>query len=149
MMAQMAHALGKDEDAKSARFTATVRTSSRRPSRKNGCFPDNGELTVRNPDRLSSRGLAFNLFPENVRTRAAERLVDNIKNLDWHLSTGFIGISPSSIPNSPSPATPMSPTACSSRMITPPGSTPSNTVPPPFGNAGTAGPTRTASSIRK
>jgi alpha-L-rhamnosidase len=37
--------------------------------------------------------LAFDLLPQNVRTRAAERLVENIKALDWHLSTGFIGIS--------------------------------------------------------
>jgi alpha-L-rhamnosidase len=37
--------------------------------------------------------LAFNLLPENVRARAAERLVENIRGLEWHLSTGFIGIS--------------------------------------------------------
>ena len=28
-----------------------------------------------------------------MRTRAAERLVDDIRSLDWHLSTGFVGIS--------------------------------------------------------
>lgn len=37
--------------------------------------------------------LAFDLLPENVRARAAARLVENIAALDWHLSTGFIGIS--------------------------------------------------------
>jgi alpha-L-rhamnosidase len=37
--------------------------------------------------------LAFNLLPEEVREHAAEHLVENIKSLDWHLSTGFIGIS--------------------------------------------------------
>ncbi len=37
--------------------------------------------------------LAFDLLPEKVRVRAAEHLVENIKALDWHLSTGFIGIS--------------------------------------------------------
>ncbi len=38
--------------------------------------------------------LAFNLLPEAVRDRAAEHLVENIRKLDWHLSTGFIGIKP-------------------------------------------------------
>lgn len=36
--------------------------------------------------------LAFNLLPEEIRNRSAEHLVDHIKNLNWHLSTGFIGI---------------------------------------------------------
>jgi alpha-L-rhamnosidase len=37
--------------------------------------------------------LAFDLLPEAVRDRAAGHLVENIQRLDWHLSTGFIGIS--------------------------------------------------------
>jgi alpha-L-rhamnosidase len=37
--------------------------------------------------------LAFDLLPENLRVAAAGHLVENIKALDWHLSTGFIGIS--------------------------------------------------------
>ncbi|HEY1661598.1 MAG TPA: glycoside hydrolase family 78 protein [Verrucomicrobiae bacterium] len=37
--------------------------------------------------------LAFNLLPDNARDRAADQLVENIRALDWHLSTGFIGIS--------------------------------------------------------
>ena len=37
--------------------------------------------------------LAFDLLPENLRTAAANHLVENIQTLDWHLSTGFIGIS--------------------------------------------------------
>ena len=37
--------------------------------------------------------LAFDLLPENVRAAAADHLVENIQALDWHLSTGFIGIS--------------------------------------------------------
>jgi alpha-L-rhamnosidase len=36
--------------------------------------------------------LAFDLLPEDVRARPAEHLVKNIKALNWHLSTGFIGI---------------------------------------------------------
>ncbi|HEX2862525.1 MAG TPA: family 78 glycoside hydrolase catalytic domain, partial [Lacunisphaera sp.] len=37
--------------------------------------------------------LAFDLLPAEVRGRAAEHLVANIRDLGWHLSTGFIGIS--------------------------------------------------------
>ncbi len=37
--------------------------------------------------------LAFDLLPNNLRERAASRLVANLRALDWHLSTGFIGIS--------------------------------------------------------
>jgi alpha-L-rhamnosidase len=37
--------------------------------------------------------LAFDLLPENLRAAALGHLVENIKALDWHLSTGFIGIS--------------------------------------------------------
>ena len=37
--------------------------------------------------------LAFDLLPTNLRAAAADHLVENIKALDWHLSTGFIGIS--------------------------------------------------------
>ena len=37
--------------------------------------------------------LAFNLLPENVRDRAAESPCREHQALDWHLSTGFIGIS--------------------------------------------------------
>jgi alpha-L-rhamnosidase len=37
--------------------------------------------------------LAFDLLPQNLRAAAAGHLVNDIKSLDWHLSTGFIGIS--------------------------------------------------------
>ena len=37
--------------------------------------------------------LAFDLLPNNLRAAAVEHLVNNLKSLDWHLSTGFIGIS--------------------------------------------------------
>jgi alpha-L-rhamnosidase len=35
--------------------------------------------------------LEFDLLPEAVRTAAADRLVDNIKSYDNHLTTGFLG----------------------------------------------------------
>jgi len=36
--------------------------------------------------------LAFDLLPEPLRARAAERLVENIERHDGHLTTGFVGV---------------------------------------------------------
>lgn len=35
--------------------------------------------------------LNFEMLPENLRKQAAQRLVDNIKNYNYHLTTGFLG----------------------------------------------------------
>jgi len=35
--------------------------------------------------------LAMDLVPEDLRSRSVEHLVENIKQRDWHLSTGFVG----------------------------------------------------------
>ncbi len=35
--------------------------------------------------------LAMDLIPEDLRSRSAEHLVEDIKQRDWHLSTGFVG----------------------------------------------------------
>ena len=35
--------------------------------------------------------LAMDLVPEDLQTKSAEHLVENIKQRDWHLSTGFVG----------------------------------------------------------
>ncbi|MEH6307932.1 glycoside hydrolase family 78 protein [Olivibacter sp. CPCC 100613] len=35
--------------------------------------------------------LQFDMLPENLRTQAAERLADNIRSYDNHLTTGFLG----------------------------------------------------------
>ncbi|HNS19008.1 MAG TPA: family 78 glycoside hydrolase catalytic domain [Sedimentisphaerales bacterium] len=35
--------------------------------------------------------LAFDLLPKEKRPMAAQHLVDNIRDRDWHLSTGFVG----------------------------------------------------------
>lgn len=36
--------------------------------------------------------LYFDLLPEELRAGAAELLVENIRDKDWHLSTGFLGV---------------------------------------------------------
>lgn len=87
-MARMARELGRDADAK--RFQAMFEKV--RAAFQKEFLRDDGRLTVETQTAYLL-ALAFNLLPENVRARAAERLVENIKALDWHLSTGFIGIS--------------------------------------------------------
>jgi alpha-L-rhamnosidase len=87
-MARMARALGRAAEAK--RFQATFERV-RAAFQKEYLGPD-GRLTVETQTAYLL-ALAFNLLPENVRARAAERLVENIRSLGWHLSTGFIGIS--------------------------------------------------------
>ena len=37
--------------------------------------------------------LKFDLLPENLRGKTTQFLVNNIKAHDWHLSTGFVGVS--------------------------------------------------------
>ncbi len=87
-MAVMARALGRDSEA--ARYEAMfdrVRAAFQREYIEEG-----GRLRVETQTAYLL-ALAFDLLPAASRTRAADRLVDNIRDLDWHLSTGFIGIS--------------------------------------------------------
>ena len=35
--------------------------------------------------------LQFDMLPENMRAQAAQRLVDNVKSYNNHLTTGFLG----------------------------------------------------------
>jgi alpha-L-rhamnosidase len=87
-LARIARELGHTADA--ARFTALfehIRTAFQREWLK----PDGHIATETQTGYLLA--LAFDLLPKNLRTSAAEHLVANIRDLDWHLSTGFIGIS--------------------------------------------------------
>jgi alpha-L-rhamnosidase len=87
-MVVMARELGRDAEAK--RFAAMFEKV--RAAFQTEWLRDDGRLVVETQTAYLL-ALAFNLLPENVRARAAEHLVENIKGLDWHLSTGFIGIS--------------------------------------------------------
>ena len=87
-LARMARELGRDAEAK--RFQAMFEKV--RAAFQKEFLREDGRLTVETQTAYLL-ALAFNLLPENVRARAAERLVENIQALDWHLSTGFIGIS--------------------------------------------------------
>ncbi len=87
-MATMASSLGKLDEAE--RFNA-MHHNVREAFQKKWLL-EKERLAV-NTQTAYLLALAFNLLPENVREKAADRLVDNIRQLDWHLSTGFIGIS--------------------------------------------------------
>ncbi|MFT3780582.1 MAG: family 78 glycoside hydrolase catalytic domain [Nibricoccus sp.] len=87
-MAAMARAVGRDAEA--AGFTAMfekVRTAFQ----KEFVLAD-GRMTVETQTAYLL-ALAFDLLPKNLRAPAADHLVKNIADLDWHLSTGFVGIS--------------------------------------------------------
>jgi alpha-L-rhamnosidase len=86
-MARLARALGREADAR--RFQ-TMFEKVRTAFQKEWLKPD-GELAV-TTQTAYLLALAFDLLPAEVRARAAERLVANIRDLDWHLSTGFVGI---------------------------------------------------------
>ncbi len=87
-MARMARELGRHAEAQ--RFQAMFERV--RNAFQKEFLREDGRLTVETQTAYLL-ALAFNLLPENVCARAAERLVENIRGLDWHLSTGFIGIS--------------------------------------------------------
>jgi alpha-L-rhamnosidase len=87
-LAEIARELGRSADA--SRFELMFE-KVRAAFQKEWLLPD-GQLAVETQTAYLL-ALAFNLFPQEVRVRAAERLVDNIRALDWHLSTGFIGVS--------------------------------------------------------
>lgn len=86
-MARLARALGRDVEA--ARFQAMfekVRTAFQ----AEWVRPD-GRIAVETQTAYLL-ALAFDLLPAHLRAAAADRLVANIRALDWHLSTGFVGI---------------------------------------------------------
>jgi len=86
-LARMASALGKDQEAR--RFEQMF--AQVRQAFQNEWLLEDGRLAV-DTQTAYLLALAFNLLPEEVRNRASQHLVENIRNLDWHLSTGFIGI---------------------------------------------------------
>jgi hypothetical protein len=87
-LARMARELGREADATRFRAMAgRVRTAFQKE-----WLRDDGRLAVETQTAYLL-ALAFDLLPEAVRARAAEHLVENIRALYGHLSTGFIGIS--------------------------------------------------------
>jgi len=87
-LALIAGELGHTADA--ARLTALFE-KIRTAFQKEWLLPDGRITTETQTGYLLA--LAFDLLPQNLRAAATEHLVANIRDLNWHLSTGFIGIS--------------------------------------------------------
>ncbi|MFT3784112.1 MAG: family 78 glycoside hydrolase catalytic domain [Nibricoccus sp.] len=86
LMAEMAAALGKNED--SARYAAAA-NQAKVDFQRDFVQPDGSILN----SSQSGYALAFsmNLLRDEQKPRVAEKFVDEIKKFDWHLATGFIG----------------------------------------------------------
>lgn len=87
-MARMAREIGRETAAE--RFQAMF--AKVRSAFQKEFLREDGRLKVETQTAYLL-ALAFDLLPEKARARAAGHLVENIKALDWHLSTGFIGVS--------------------------------------------------------
>ncbi len=86
ILGQAAEALGKAEDAKTYAdlFNKIKEVFINEYVTKAGRVGTNSQTSY-------VLALKFNLLPENLRSKAAEFLVNDIKNRDNHLSTGFLG----------------------------------------------------------
>ncbi|MBD5780431.1 family 78 glycoside hydrolase catalytic domain [Pelagicoccus sp. NFK12] len=86
-MAEVAQCLGRQEEARRFQITfEKVRSAFQAEFVK-----EDGHLTVETQTAYLL-ALSMNLLPESLRKKAAGHLVENIRNLGWHLSTGFVGI---------------------------------------------------------
>jgi alpha-L-rhamnosidase len=87
-LARIARELGRDADAR--RFQKMFE-HIRAAFQKEWLEPDGRITTDTQTGYLLA--LAFDLLPEDLCAAAVGHLVANLRALDWHLSTGFIGIS--------------------------------------------------------
>jgi len=86
MMSQMAHAVGKDADAK--RFDDLVR--SIRAAFQKAYIKENGEVGTGTQTSYVV-ALYTKMAPESLEPLIVDKLVQDIASHDWHLSTGFLG----------------------------------------------------------
>ena len=85
LMSRIAALLGREDDAdRYAGLAAEVRAAWQAEY-----LDDDGRLT---PDTQANhvRALAFDLVPDDLRARVADRLVELIRKADTHLGTGFL-----------------------------------------------------------
>jgi alpha-L-rhamnosidase len=86
MMAQMAHAIGKDADAK--RYDEVIQ-NIRAAFQKAYISPDGDVGSGTQTSYVVA--LYAKMLPEALEPAVVDRLVKNIEMRDWHLSTGFLG----------------------------------------------------------
>jgi alpha-L-rhamnosidase len=86
LMINTAQVLGKEED----KTTYTTLLQNIKQAFLKEYMTANGRL-VSNTQTAYVLALQFDMLPDNLRQQAAERLVQNIKDYDYHLTTGFLG----------------------------------------------------------
>ena len=84
-MAEMAEALGKDDDAK---FYSEAAEKAREAYRK--VYTNNGEITEKYRQCRYVRPIALGLLDENESKAASDKLVGIIESNNDHLNTGFL-----------------------------------------------------------
>jgi len=86
LLLQAARVLGKEEDINA--YTALIKRI--KDAYLKEYVTPNGRL-ISSTQTAYVLALNFDMLPENLRAQAAERLVENIKSYDNHLTTGFLG----------------------------------------------------------
>lgn len=89
LMEEMAEAIGRTEDAQQYR-----RLFEQVKAAFNRAFVSPDGRIKGNTQTCYALALYLDLLPEDKRQAAVNYLVENIKNRDWHLSTGFVGTRP-------------------------------------------------------
>lgn len=86
LMIKAAKLLGKTEDVKDFEaLSARVKAAFQKEF-----MTSNGRL-ISETQTAYILALQFDMLPENLRPSAVQRLVDNIKSYNYHLTTGFLG----------------------------------------------------------
>lgn len=87
LLSQMAAAINKTEDAKKyAQLHSDISNAF------NKAFVNKTDGKISGDTQCDYvLSLAFDLLPNELKSKAAQHLVDNIKTRNWHLSTGFVG----------------------------------------------------------
>jgi len=87
LLSKMAQVLGRTEEANQyAALFRNIRTAFQ----KEYVLPDGRIKGETQTGYLLA--LAMNLLPEDMRPKATDRLLENIRSKNWHLSTGFLGV---------------------------------------------------------
>jgi len=86
LMSRIAEALGKKADA--AKYNHLFKQIKQ--AFNNAYVAENGRIKG-NTQTAYVLALKFDLLPNDKRSLAADYLVDDIKQRNWHLSTGFVG----------------------------------------------------------
>ena len=86
LMAKSANLLGKTDEAKDYEALAgRIRKAFQQE------YVTPGGRLISETQTAYVLALQFDMLPENLRANATQRLVDNIKSYNYHLTTGFLG----------------------------------------------------------